>query len=311
MTDNYYKNEKRYILALTPENFDKFLLKRAISDNCLKPDCRFCDINNVLNRVLSRISKKNKIFLLNQVINQITTSNEETLDRFINWITMSSILLFTLKDLYMSKPVTALDLLKAYDAREEYLKCYNMEKKNTVKTLEKIENDDLIMQNVLSNQTVFATLLSIKENNIYNIYIEKGYTVNYINEYISEKLKLEAILKLYKCNKLQELTIILKSPEHIFSLNPQPIEFIEDLFNNTIYNRLHIQKRIPIINYEIIDEIVVNNYTLPNVDTKIMHLTKSSYLTQRISSFCNYFSPDVIPLGELLDIESYKNNTDY
>ena len=311
MPNNNYKNEKRYILALTSENFDNFLLKKAISDDCLRPNGCFCNVSDIINRVLNRISKENKEFLLNQVINRTTTYNETILNKFINWISKNSILLFTMKDIYMSNPMTLLELLKIYDIREEYLENHNSILNNSAETFAKIEDYKLTIDHSPYATNTYVNLLSIKESNIYNIYTQLGYSINYIREYISEKLKLEAVLKLYKRNRLRGLAIILKSPEHIFCLNPYPLEFLEDLSNNTIYNLLQTYQGIPVINHKIIDEVVVNDFILWNVDTKIKHLTKSDYLANRVSSHCNYFSPFVIPLGELLDMELDEKHTDY
>ncbi len=216
-----------------------------------------------------------------------------------------------MKDIYMSKPMTTLDLLKIYEIREEYLENRNSILNNSAETFAKFEDYKLTTDHCPYDTNTYVNLLSIKESNIYNIYTQLGYSINYIREYISEKLKLEAVLKLYKRNRLRGLAIILKSPEHIFCLNPYPLESLEDLSNNTIYNLLQTYQGIPVINHKIIDEVVVNDLILWNVDTKIKHLTKSDYLANRVSSYCNYFSPFVIPLGELIDMELDEKHTDY
>lgn len=275
--------EKRYVLTLTSENLDLFLLKKPINKDCVKPNGRFSNVNNIFEKFLNNLNFSQKESLCRHIIEVYADKNFElninNINKIIYWISNSAFLTFASKDSLLINP---LDIFCVYE-----------------KLYENNEYEELDYKNISDRILYF---LSIKESDILNIFIKQGYEIKEINMSLNKKCQLVAIA--YQIEN-KYISIILKSEEHVFCLNPYRIKELSYLNNKTIINNLWQAKYIPIIDYELIDEIVVNENLSNNLRTKIANITHSNHLYSRISTFYNYFSLDTIPLGEFLDMEKF------
>ncbi len=271
MNIDKFKLENRYILGLSNENLEQLLNHQIITiDGFINLKGNYSNINNVIKRLLNKFPDDFFKNIAQKVYNKYNSNFNPQIIR--ETIARGCSIVFTSKKYYM-KTESKISFQKWHEIERPYL-------------------------------------LSIKESNIVEIFRKNdfatiGTTKNSTPYYKSIEL-------LQNNNKRTNVIFIIKTNQHIicqnviFSNNDTDmcINFpydVEQKFNK--YSSKDF--KLPLYEFNLIDEIVDNNLSLNNLKVKIKNINNSDFLLSRIEHISNYMSPFIIPVGELLDMQNF------
>lgn len=178
---------------------------------------------------------------------------------------------------------------------------------NTLILLPKSIFSYLVWEQITSNY-----LISIKYNNILELYKRNNYIINAKNIYLSPSIKWLATAVKYtgKRKRLDKFVLFFEIASDIFIIMPSYRENLNDFTGNDLsIPSISSEFSLGKIDFDLISALIDNNISLQALMFRIK-TSKATHLENRVCSIGDYFSNYTIPVDEFADMSvfSEENN---
>ncbi|MBS6603612.1 MAG: hypothetical protein KH301_07655 [Brachyspira sp.] len=256
---------ERYFLGLNSEELDNFLNNSKLSVNPFAGiQGRYLQIDKIMQRILFNLPEDKKIFLANKI--------------------------------------------KMF---------YNEEQNpnlNNNSLLQWISNGDVLVfysRNRFIDVFLWITskyLLSIKKENMLTLFEKRNYKIEILEKRLHKNLELWAFLTKTsgKQKKQDKCIFVFKTSEHVIFISPKFRVNLSEFCGEYINFDITSTKVLTINNFdfELVDEIADNNFSLENLRKKIMYNPKTKHLENRTEFITHYLCSWIIPAGEAAEISA-------